>query len=124
LATDRCQFPIEDYQRLLEAHDKGDIEAVESASKQLEQRVKACAKDICAKHLNPPKTTDFAIMFLPIEGLFAEIIRRNGLCEYIQRECRNRWANDPMVDFDSIQMGFRTLAIQKRSSEVGISSPR
>ena len=82
--------------------------------------MKACAQDICEKYLNPPRTTDFAIMFLPIEGLFAEVIRRNGLCEYIQRECRvviagptNLWSI-----LNSIQMGFRTLAIQKRSSEV------
>src|SRR5258708_7011529 len=87
LAID-AKFPIEDYQRLLEAQEKGDIQMVETGVKQLEQRVKACAKDISEKYLNPPKTTDFAIMFLPIEGLFAEVIRRDGLCEYIHRECR------------------------------------
>ena len=115
-----AKFPVEDYHRLMEAQEKGDIEAVEAATKQLEQRVKACAKDISAKYLNPPKTTDFAIMFLPIEGLFAEVIRRNGLCEYIQRECRVVIAGPTTLwsILNSIQMGFRTLAIQKRSSEV------
>jgi DNA recombination protein RmuC len=119
LAID-AKFPVEDYHRLLEAQENGDVEAVEAASRQLEQRVKACAKDICAKYLNPPKTTDFAIMFLPIEGLFAEVIRRNGLCEYIQREFRVVIAGPTTLwsILNSIQMGFRTLAIQKRSSEV------
>jgi DNA recombination protein RmuC len=119
LAID-AKFPVEDYHRLLEAQENGDIEAVEAASRQLEQRVKACAKEICAKYLNPPKTTDFAIMFLPIEGLFAEVIRRNGLCEHIQRECRVVIAGPTTLwsILNSIQMGFRTLAIQKRSSEV------
>jgi DNA recombination protein RmuC len=115
-----AKFPIEDYQRLLEAQEHGDVETVEAASKQIDQRVKACAKDICAKYLNPPKTTDFAIMFLPVEGLFAEVIRRNGLCEQIQRECRVVIAGPTTLwsILNSIQMGFRTLAIQKRSSEV------
>ena len=115
-----AKFPIEDYPRLVEAQEKGDVEAVEAGSKQLEQRVKACAKDISAKYLNPPKTTDFAIMFLPVEGLFAEVIRRNGLCEYIQREFRVVIAGPTTLwsILNSIQMGFRTLAIQKRSSEV------
>ena len=119
LAID-AKFPIEDYQRLLEAQEKGDIQMVETGVKQLEQRVKACAKDISEKYLNPPKTTDFAIMFLPIEGLFAEVIRRDGLCEYIQRECRVVIAGPTTLwsILNSLQMGFRTLAIQKRSSEV------
>lgn len=119
LAID-AKFPIEDYHRLTEAQEKSDVEAVEMAARQLEQRVKACAKDICAKYLNPPKTTDFAIMFLPIEGLFAEVIRRNGLGEYIQREYRVVIAGPTTLwsILNSIQIGFRTLAIQKRSSEV------
>lgn len=83
-----AKFPIEDYQRLIEAQDRADAEGAESAGKQLELRVKACAKDISDKYLNPPKTTDFGILFLPIEGLFAEVIRRTGLAEAIQRECR------------------------------------
>jgi DNA recombination protein RmuC len=115
-----AKFPVEDYHRLTEAQEQGDVEAVEAASKQLDQRVKACAKEICAKYLSPPKTTDFAIMFLPIEGLFAEVIRRNGLCEHVQRECRVVIAGPTTLwsILNSIQMGFRTLAIQKRSSEV------
>jgi DNA recombination protein RmuC len=83
-----AKFPVEDYHRLIEAQEKSDVERVEAAGKQLETRVKACACDICEKYLNPPKTTDFGILFLPIEGLFAEVIRRTGLTEVIQRECR------------------------------------
>ena len=115
-----AKFPIEDYQRLIEAQDRVDVEGVESAGKQLENRVKVCAGDICRKYLNPPKTTDFAIMFLPIEGLFAEVIRRTGLTEVIQRECRVVIAGPTTLwsIVSSLQMGFRTLAIQKRSSEV------
>ena len=86
----------------------------------MENRVKACAADISAKYLNPPKTTDFAILFLPIEGLFAEVIRRTGLMEAIQREHRVVVAGPTTLWslLGSLQMGFRTLAIQKRSSEV------
>lgn len=115
-----AKFPIEDYQRLIEAQDRVDVEGVESAGKQLENRVKVCAGDICRKYLNPPMTTDFAIMFLPIEGLFAEVIRRTGLTEVIQRECRVVIAGPTTLwsIVSSLQMGFRTLAIQKRSSEV------
>jgi DNA recombination protein RmuC len=115
-----AKFPVEDYQRLLESQEKGDVEGVEVAGKQLEIRVKACAGDISRKYLNPPRTTDFAILFLPIEGLFAEVIRRTGLTEVIQRECRVVIAGPTTLwsILSSLQMGFRTLAIQKRSSEV------
>jgi DNA recombination protein RmuC len=115
-----AKFPIEDYQRLIEAQEAGDLVGVEMAGKQLEVRVKGCAGDICKKYLNPPKTTDFAILFLPIEGLFAEVIRRTGLTEAIQRECRVVIAGPTTLwsILNSLQMGFRTLAIQKRSSEV------
>ena len=115
-----AKFPIEDYQRLIEAQESADIEGVEIAGKQLENRVKACASDICEKYLNPPKTTDFGILFLPIEGLFAEVIRRTGLMEVIQRDCRVVIAGPTTLwsILSSLQMGFRTLAIQKRSSEV------
>jgi len=115
-----AKFPVEDYQRLIEAQEKSDVEGVEVAGKQLENRVKACAWDICGKYLNPPKTTDFGILFLPIEGLFAEVIRRTGLTEVIQRECRVVIAGPTTLwsILSSLQMGFRTLAIQKRSSEV------
>ncbi|MFA5119008.1 MAG: DNA recombination protein RmuC [Candidatus Omnitrophota bacterium] len=115
-----AKFPVEDYQRLIEAQERADIEGVEAASKQLENRVKICASDISKKYLNPPKTTDFGILFLPIEGLFAEVIRRTGLIEVIQRECRVVIAGPTTLwsILNSLQMGFRTLAIQKRSSEV------
>jgi DNA recombination protein RmuC len=115
-----AKFPVEDYQRLVEAQERADVEGVEAAGKQLENRVKACAGDICEKYLNPPKTTDFGILFLPIEGLFAEVIRRTGLTEVIQRECRVVIAGPTTLwsILSSLQMGFRTLAIQKRSSEV------
>jgi DNA recombination protein RmuC len=115
-----AKFPIEDYQRLIDAQERADVEAVEAAGKQLENRVKACAGDICGKYLNPPKTTDFGILFMPIEGLFAEVIRRTGLTEAIQRDCRVVIAGPTTLwsILSSLQMGFRTLAIQKRSSEV------
>ncbi len=115
-----AKFPVEDYQRLIEAQERADADAVEQAGKQLENRVRSCAGDICGKYLNPPKTTDFGILFLPIEGLFAEVIRRTGLTEVIQRECRVVIAGPTTLwsILNSLQMGFRTLAIQKRSSEV------
>jgi DNA recombination protein RmuC len=115
-----AKFPVEDYQRLIEAQEKADVEGVESAGKHLENRVKSCARDISEKYLNPPKTTDFGILFLPIEGLFAEVIRRTGLVETIQRECRVIIAGPTTLwsILNSLQMGFRTLAIEKRSSEV------
>lgn len=115
-----AKFPVEDYQRLLEAQERADADGVEASGKQLENRIKACASDICTKYLNPPKTTDFGILFLPIEGLFAEVIRRTGLTEAIQRECRVVIAGPTTLwsILSSLQMGFRTLSIQKRSSEV------
>jgi DNA recombination protein RmuC len=115
-----AKFPVEDYQRLLEAQERADSEGVEVAGKQLENRIKACAWDICGKYLNPPKTTDFGILFLPIEGLFAEVIRRTGLTDALQRECRVVIAGPTTLwsILNSLQMGFRTLAIQQRSSEV------
>jgi len=115
-----AKFPVEDYQRLIEAQERTDVEGVEMAGKQLENRVKTCARDISEKYLNPPKTTDFGILFLPIEGLFAEVIRRTGLIEVIQREYRVVIAGPTTLwsILNSLQMGFRTLAIQKRSSEV------
>ena len=115
-----AKFPVEDYQRLIEAQERADVEGVELAGKQIENRVKTCARDISEKYLNPPKTTDFGILFLPIEGLFAEVIRRTGLIEIIQREYRVVIAGPTTLwsILSSLQMGFRTLAIQKRSSEV------
>jgi len=115
-----AKFPIEDYQRLTDAQERGDIQASEAAGKQLDIRIKQCASTICSKYLNPPKTTDFAVLFLPTEGLFAEVIRRDGLAQFVQRECRVVIAGPTTLwsILNSLQMGFKTLAIQKRSSEV------
>ena len=82
------KFPIEDYHRLVDASERGDTEGMESASRQLELVLKACARDIQRKYLAPPATTDFAVLFLPTESLYAEAIRRDGLVEYVQREYR------------------------------------
>jgi DNA recombination protein RmuC len=115
-----AKFPTEDYQRLLAAQDKGDVDLIEGAMKGLETQLRKSAKEICGKYINPPRTTDFALMFLPTEGLFAEAIRRVGLVEQVQRDCRVVFAGPTTLAalLNSLQMGFRTLAIQKRSSEV------
>src|SRR6266576_2035199 len=115
-----AKFPTEDYHRLLGAQEKGNAPLIDEAAKGLETQLKKCAKDICQKYINPPKTTDFALMFLPTEGLYAEAIRRVGLAEQVQRDCRVVFAGPTTLValLNSLQMGFRTLAIQKRSSEV------
>ena len=115
-----AKFPMEDYQRLITAQESGDSMLTDGAMKDLETQLRKSAKDICAKYINPPKTTDFALMFLPTEGLYAEAIRRVGLVEQIQRDCRVVFAGPTTLAalLNSLQMGFRTLAIQKRSSEV------
>ena len=115
-----AKFPVEDYQRLVEAQEKADPDAAEKAARQLEVRIKQCAKDICEKYIAAPKTTDFGILFLPTEGLFAEVLRRVGLPEFVQRECRVVIAGPTTLwsILNSLQMGFRTMAIQKRSSDV------
>jgi len=115
-----AKFPIEDYQRLQDAQEKGDAELAETSARQLENRIKMCAGDISDKYLNPPKTTDFGILFLPTEGLFAEVVRRPGLPELIQREYKVVIAGPTTLwsILNSLQMGLRTLAIQQRSSEV------
>jgi DNA recombination protein RmuC len=115
-----AKFPMEHYERLAEAQEKGDPAAVEAAIKTLETQLKRCAKDICEKYINPPKTTDFALLFLPSEGLYAEAIRRVGLVQNVQRDCRVTFVGPTTLAalLNSLQMGFRTLAIQKRSSEV------
>jgi len=115
-----AKFPMEHYERLTIAQEKGDPAAVEAAMKTLETQLKRCAKDICEKYINPPKTTDFALMFLPSEGLYAEAIRRVGLVQNVQRDCRVTFVGPTTLAalLNSLQMGFRTLAIQKRSSEV------
>jgi DNA recombination protein RmuC len=115
-----AKFPIEDYQDLLEAHDRGDAEAIEAAGRRLDSAVRNAAKTIREKYINPPVTTDFAIMFLPTEGLYAEVLRRPGLAEEIQRVSCVLIAGPTTLTaiLSSLQMGFRTLAIEKRSSEV------
>jgi DNA recombination protein RmuC len=115
-----AKFPKEDYERIIEASERADAEGVEEAGRQLEQRIKASAKDIRDKYLSPPETTDFGIMFLPSEGLYAEVLRRPGLVEMLQRDYRVNVAGPTTLAalLNSLQMGFRTLAIQQRSSEV------
>jgi len=115
-----AKFPTEDYQRLLAAQEQGNAPLIEEAAKSLETQIKKAAKDICQKYISPPKTTDFALMFLPTEGLYAEAIRRVGLMEQVQRDCRVVLTGPTTLAalLNSLQMGFRTLAIQKRSSEV------
>jgi len=115
-----AKFPVEDYQRLVEAQERSDADQAEAAARQLENRIKQCAWDISEKYLNPPKTTDFGILFLPTEGLFAEVIRRIGLADYVQRECKVVIAGPTTLWslLNSLQLGFRTLAIEKRTSEV------
>ncbi len=115
-----AKFPMEHYERLAAAQEKGDLAAVDAAIKTLETQLKRCAKDICEKYINPPKTTDFALMFLPSEGLYAEAIRRIGLVQNVQRDCRVTFVGPTTLAalLNSLHMGFRTLAIQKRSSEV------
>jgi len=115
-----AKFPQEDYQRLIAAQDAGNKEEAESCVKALEARIKGEAKDIRDKYLDPPHTTDFAIMFLPIEGLYAEVLRRPSLAEILQRDFRVVIAGPTTLAalLNSLQMGFRTLAVEKRSSEV------
>jgi DNA recombination protein RmuC len=114
------KFPIESYQRLIEASEKADPIAVESALKELERNIEDCAKTISSKYVKVPATTDFAILFLATEGLYAEAHRRNGLAERVQQKYRVSLSGPSALAalLNSLQMGFRTLAIQKRSSEV------
>jgi DNA recombination protein RmuC len=115
-----AKFPNEDYERLLDAQQRADAEGVELAARGLEQRIKLEAKSMAEKYVEPPHTTDFAILFLPTEGLYAEVLRRPGLMEVLQREYRVTLAGPTtlMAMLNSLQMGFRTLALEKRSSEV------
>ncbi len=114
------KFPIESYQRLVEASDRADPLAVEAALKELERNIEECARTISSKYVKVPATTDFAILFLATEGLYAEAHRRNGLAERVQQKYRVSLAGPSALAalLNSLQMGFRTLAIQKRSSEV------
>jgi DNA recombination protein RmuC len=114
------KFPTEDYERLLDAQNRADVDGVADAAKKLEARIRFEAKSIQEKYLAPPHTTDFAILFLPTEGLYAEVLRRPGLMEALQREQRVTLAGPTtlLAMLNSLQMGFRTLALEQRSSEV------
>ena len=114
------KFPREDYERLLDAQEQGDAEAARLQGNQLERAIRVQARSICDKYIVPPHTTDFAVMFLPTEGLYAEVIRRPGLVDLLQREHRVVVAGPTTITalLNSLQMGFRTLAIEQRSSEV------
>ncbi|MGE5631553.1 MAG: DNA recombination protein RmuC [Caulobacteraceae bacterium] len=115
-----AKFPQEDYQRLVDAQEQANPALAEEAAKAMELKIKVFAKDIRDKYIDPPSTTDFGIMFLPTEGLYAEVLRRPGLCDCLQREYRIVTAGPTTLIalLNSLQMGFRTLAIEKRSSEV------
>lgn len=115
-----AKFPLEDYQRLTESYESGDLAGVDVAARALEQRLLSQARDIRDKYVAPPHTTDFALLFLPFEGLYAEALRRPGLLERIQRECRVTFVGPTTLTafLNSLQVGFKTLAISKRSSEV------
>jgi DNA recombination protein RmuC len=115
-----AKFPLEDYQRLMEAYEVGDLVAVDTAGKALEVRLLGQARDIRDKYIAPPHSTDFALLFLPFEGLYAEALRRPGLLERIQRECKVTFVGPTTLTafLNSLQVGFKTLAITKQSGEV------
>lgn len=115
-----AKFPKDIYEQYYDAYEAGDAALIDSSSKQLEATIKKMAKDIHDKYLDPPFTTDFAIMFLPFENIYAEVIRRTALVEYLQKEMKVIVTGPTTLGaiLNSLQMGFRTLAIQKRTSEV------
>ena len=115
-----AKFPREDYERLLDAHDRNDTAGIDSAGRALEVRIREEAKSICEYYLAPPHTTDFAILFLPIESLYAEVLRRPGLMDRIQRDYRVTLAGPTtlLAMLNSLHMGFRTLALEQQASEV------
>jgi DNA recombination protein RmuC len=115
-----AKFPLEDYQRLVDAADIGNQEGVAEAARNLDRRIEDEAKKIRDKYINPPRTTDFAILYLPIEGLFAEVLRRPGLAEKIQSKYRVVLAGPTTLTalLNSLQMGFKSVAIEKRTSEI------
>ncbi|WP_084455117.1 DNA recombination protein RmuC [Comamonas composti] len=115
-----AKYPVEAYQRLLDAQDAGDKAAMQAAGNAFESSIKLEAKKIYAKYVSPPHTTDFAVLYLPTEGLFAEVMRRPGLVEALHNECRVMMTGPANLAamLSSLQMGFKTLAIEKRSSEV------
>ena len=114
------KFPKEDFELLMNAYDNGTPEQIEECRRNFVRGIRKCALDICGKYIDPPNTTDFAILFLPFESLYAEVLRTPGLFESIQRECKINIAGPTTLSafLSSLQMGFRTLAIEKRSSEV------
>ncbi|MBE6778250.1 MAG: DNA recombination protein RmuC [Ruminococcaceae bacterium] len=114
-----AKFPVDAYGQLLDAYDAGDPDGIKAAGSVLEQRIRSFAKDIRDKYIDPPHTTDFGIMFLPVEGLYAEVVRR-GMIEVLQRDYHVNIAGPTTMAavLNSLQMGFKTLAIQKRSGEV------
>jgi DNA recombination protein RmuC len=114
------KFPQEDYQRLIDAQEAADKDLADKSIRSLETRIKTEAKNIKEKYIDPPYTTDFGIMFLPVEGLYAEVLRRPGLCDTLQRDHRVVVTGPTTLAalLNSLQMGFRTLAIEKRSSDV------
>jgi len=116
-----AKFPIEDYSRLAEAAERADADGIESATKALAAKVRSDAMSIRDKYIKPPKTTDFAVMYLPTEGLYAEIIKRDGLVEDIQNRYRVVICGPTTIAalLNSLQMGFRSVAIEKRSTEIG-----
>lgn len=115
-----AKFPLEDYLRVVEASERGIPADIETHSRKLEERIRDCAKTVSRKYLAPPLTTDFAILYLPVESLFAEVLRRPGVVEALQRDYRVTIAGPTTLAafLNSLKMGFRTLAIQQRSSEV------
>lgn len=115
-----AKFPLEDYQRLMEACEGGDLPAMDAAGRALEQRLLTQARDIRDKYIAPPHSTDFALLFLPFEGLYAEALRRPGLLERIQRECKVTFVGPTTLTafLNSLQVGFKTLAISRQSGEV------
>ena len=115
-----AKFPREDYERLLDAHERADAAAMEAAARALEARLRTEARAIRDKYVAPPHTTDFAILFLPAEGLYAEALRRPGLVQALQRDCKVMLAGPTtlLATLNSLQMGFRTLALEQRSAEV------
>lgn len=115
-----AKFPREDYERLLEAHDRADANAADAAARALEGRIRQEAKAICETYVSPPHTTDFAILFLPVESLYAEVLRRPGIMDSLQREYRVTLAGPTtlLAMLNSLHMGFRTLALQEQASEV------
>ncbi len=115
-----AKFPLESYNRLLDFYESGDVAGIASASKELETAIKKSAKDICEKYIYPPATTDFGIMFLPVEGLYAEVVRNTSLFETVRKDYKIMIAGPSTLAalLSSLQLGFRTLTIEKRASEV------